>query len=168
MREFMIKLYSYENFPIILFSVIGILLVLFIITLILALNDTKKKKDNIINEDKSDDKTLPEVHDEVISSTKPDIKEEVVPENTPIIEDFSFDDVDLPSTTKVVDNSSKEVVSPNIDFTQVVSSEEIELPKTNDIFKEEKQAEPTKVINETDIFNVKSLNDIPEEEYRIR
>ena len=168
MREFMIKLYSYENFPIILFSVIGILLVLFIITLLLALNDTKKKKDNIINEDKTDLDVASDEHNDINISTEPEVKEEKVPESTPILEDFSFDDVDLPNTNIFADTSKKEVVSPSIDFTKVVSSEEIELPKTNASVKEESNVEPSKVINETDIFNVKSLNDIPEEEYRIK
>ena len=42
MEKFINNLYSNSNFPIILFSLIGIFIVLFIITLILALRDAKK------------------------------------------------------------------------------------------------------------------------------
>lgn len=42
MEKFINNLYSNSNFPIILFSLIGIFVVLFIITLILALRDAKK------------------------------------------------------------------------------------------------------------------------------
>lgn len=170
MKDFMIKLYSNENFPIILFSVIGILLLLFIITLILALNDTKKKKESIVNENKLDDglnENKEEINNKiVIEDENIPVKENIEEEKT-IIEDFSFDDVVLPNTSKVVEEPIKEFTpKSDLDLNKVVNEENIELPKVNDKVNNDNSF--NKVINESSILDVKSLNDIPEEEYRIR
>lgn len=52
MKEIMIRLYSNQYFGIILFSIIGILTLLFVIVLILAIRDAKKQKkiDNVMRE----------------------------------------------------------------------------------------------------------------------
>lgn len=42
--EFLYKIYENQNFALILFSIIAILLILFIVVLLAALNDTKKRK----------------------------------------------------------------------------------------------------------------------------
>lgn len=162
MKDFMIKLYSNENFPIILFSVIGILLLLFIITLILALNDTKKKKDSIVNENKDDSAIENPDNKIVIEEDKP-LVNEVKEEEKSIIEDFSFDDIVLPNTSKIEEVPVKEsTIVPDLNSNKVVSEEDIELPKTNN------SSTYNKVVNSSSVLNVKSLNDIPEEEYRIR
>ena len=162
MKDFMIKLYSNENFPIILFSVIGILLLLFIITLILALNDTKKKKDSIVNENK-DDSTIENPDNKIVIEEDKPLVNEVKEEEKSIIEDFSFDDIVLPNTSKIEEVPVKEyTIVPDLNSNKVVSEEDIELPKTNDL------NTYNKVVNSSSGLNVKSLNDIPEEEYRIR
>lgn len=162
MKDFMIKLYSNENFPIILFSVIGILLLLFIITLILALNDTKKKKDSIVNENK-DDSTIENPDNKIVIEEDKPLVNEVKEEEKSIIEDFSFDDIVLPNTSKIEEVPVKEsTIVPDLNSNKVVSEEDIELPKTNN------SSTYNKVVNSSSVLNVKSLNDIPEEEYRIR
>ena len=56
MEKFINNLYSNSNFPVILFSLIGIFIVLFIITLILALRDAKKySKEEELESKKTDD-----------------------------------------------------------------------------------------------------------------
>ena len=57
MKEIITKIYSSGNFPIVLFSTIGVLLVLFIITLLLAVSDTKKRQNKEKKESSSLDNT---------------------------------------------------------------------------------------------------------------
>ena len=57
MKEIITKIYSSGNFPIVLFSTIGVLLVLFIITLLLAVSDTKKRQNKEKEESSSLDST---------------------------------------------------------------------------------------------------------------
>ena len=187
MKEIITKIYSSGNFPIVLFSTIGVLLVLFIITLLLAVSDTKKRQNKEKKESSSLDNTDlkdPSAMDNdivMVSSSEGPVKENIedvkIPESNgaePVFEDIHFDMPDVEPTIK-------EVKEPEIKITPVE-----EKPKETSIFDnkpsmpEQKEvtvesifktpssesvmprvSEPIKVENQSTIFNSNNVNSEP-------
>ena len=150
MKEFMEKLYSNQYFGIVLFAIIGILALLFIIVLILALRDDKKRKqieDVTIESDKAEDmanvafasyndvpvKVEVKADDQVqpVKEDKPETEDNVVEIKT--LQDESFDSVTVEAPTTMPDENSASLF-PDL---------EIGKPDINEIDKpEEEKKEP--------------------------
>lgn len=138
MKEIITKIYSSGNFPIVLFSTIGVLLVLFIITLLLAVSDTKKRQNKEKEEnsslDSTDLKDTSAMDNDIVMVSSPEdpvkeTDEEVkMPEsngNEPVFEDIHFDMPDVEPTIKEV--KEPEITIPNlsdIKITPVVEKHE--------------------------------------------
>ena len=138
MKEIITKIYSSGNFPIVLFSTIGVLLVLFIITLLLAVSDTKKRQNKEKKEssslDNTDLKDTSAMDNDIVmvssseSPVKENIEEVKMPESNgaePVFEDIHFDMPDVEPTIKEV--KEPEITIPNlsdIKITPVVEKHE--------------------------------------------
>lgn len=151
MEKFINNLYSNSNFPVVLFSLIGIFIVLFIITLILALRDARKSSKEIEeNTLKKEDK------DSVKEEVEEPLKEETKEEEKPIIfEDINFnDDVEEEKKEDVVEASN------DITFTDLEDKEEVK----EDILNEPTTKIPT--LDNDDISNFENffLENLKEEE----
>lgn len=135
MKEIITKIYSSGNFPIVLFSTIGVLLVLFIITLLLAVSDTKKRQNKEKKESSSLDNTDlkdPSATDNdivMVSSSEGPVKENIedvkIPESNgaePVFEDIHFDMPDVEPTIKEV--KEPEITIPNLSDIKITPVEE--------------------------------------------
>lgn len=135
MKEIITKIYSSGNFPIVLFSTIGVLLVLFIITLLLAVSDTKKRQNKEKEEssslDSTDLKDTSAVDNDIVMVSSPEgpVKETVeevkMPEsngNEPVFEDIHFDMPDVAPTIKEV--KEPEITIPNLSDIKITPVEE--------------------------------------------
>lgn len=135
MKEIITKIYSSGNFPIVLFSTIGVLLVLFIITLLLAVSDTKKrqnkKKEESSSLDSTDLKDTNIVDNDIVMVSSPEgpvkenIEEVKMPEsngNEPVFEDIHFDMPDVEPTIKEV--KEPEITIPNLSDIKITPVEE--------------------------------------------
>ncbi len=135
MKEIITKIYSSGNFPIVLFSTIGVLLVLFIITLLLAVSDTKKRQNKEKKEssslDNTDLKDTNTVDNDIVmvsspeSQVKENIEEVKMPEsngNEPVFEDIHFDMPDVEPTIKEV--KEPEITIPNLSDIKITPVEE--------------------------------------------
>lgn len=130
MEKFINNLYSNSNFPIILFSLIGIFIVLFIITLILALRDAKKysKEEELNSKEKKDLEESPkeekeETHFEDITFND----EEKPKEDEATFDGISFDDKNLDDDkdTKDDEDTKEEVIEETTTEIPVLKDEEI-------------------------------------------
>ena len=130
MEKFINNLYSNSNFPIILFSLIGIFIVLFIITLILALRDAKKysKEEELNSKEKKDLEESPkeekeETHFEDITFND----EEKLKEDETTFDGISFDDKNLDDDkdTKDDEDTKEEVIEETTTEIPVLKDEEI-------------------------------------------
>lgn len=130
MEKFINNLYSNSNFPIILFSLIGIFIVLFIITLILALRDAKKysMEEELNSKERKDLEESPkeeqeETHFEDITFNEEEKPKEV--ETT--FEGISFDDknLDEDKDTKDDKDTKEEVIEETTTEIPVLKDEEI-------------------------------------------
>ena len=137
--EFLEKLYSQEYFAPVLFTIIAILAVLFIIVLILALRDAKKKK-NVVDNTAND--AFAKVNDEAqevnINATSPEIneikEEKININNNDVVSSVEttgseFKEIEIPAP--IADNNestitSQEVVTPSVDN---VVTPEVETPE---------------------------------------
>lgn len=127
MEKFINNLYSNSNFPIILFSLIGIFIVLFIITLILALRDAKKyskeeeleskKTDDLEVKEESPKEEKEETHFEDITFNE----EEKPKEDETTFEGISFDDKNLDDDK----DTKEEVIEETTTEIPVLKDEEI-------------------------------------------
>lgn len=153
LNEFMDKVYSNPNFPVILFSLIGLLLAAFIITLILAIRDAKKNKMKLVSETKDALEFNSDNAIELVNETK-EVEEEKV------FEDIVFDVKSEPSKEEVTfdsyflgnDNTNKEAP---VGF---------ELPKKT--VEEEGIKDLKKPVNEnTIIFSAEELEKIANDEF---
>lgn len=135
MKEIITKIYSSGNFPIVLFSTIGVLLVLFIITLLLAVSDTKKRQNKEKEEssslDSTDLKDTNTVDNDIVMVSSPEgqvkenIEEVKMPEsngNEPVFEDIHFDMPDVEPTIKEV--KEPEITIPNLSDIKITPVEE--------------------------------------------
>lgn len=135
MKEIITKIYSSGNFPIVLFSTIGVLLVLFIITLLLAVSDTKKRQNKEKKEssslDNTDLKDTSAMDNDIVMVSSPEgqVKETVeevkMPEsngNEPVFEDIHFDMPDVEPTIKEV--KEPEITIPNLSDIKITPVEE--------------------------------------------
>lgn len=135
MKEIITKIYSSGNFPIVLFSTIGVLLVLFIITLLLAVSDTKKRQNKEKEEssslDSTDLKDTNAMDNDIVMVSSPEgpVKETVeevkMPEsngNEPVFEDIHFDMPDVEPTIKEV--KEPEITIPNLSDIKITPVEE--------------------------------------------
>lgn len=135
MEKFINNLYSNSNFPIILISLIAIFIVLFIITLILALKDAKNNSEEEIslnNEEENKDKV---VFKEPVKEEKEETKEPSV------FEDVSFDKEEAKEDTSV---------SNNISFKEPLTVPEVE-EENIDVIEETTQTIP--VLKDEEISN---------------
>lgn len=135
MEKFINNLYSNSNFPIILISLIAIFIVLFIITLILALKDAKNNSEEEIslnNEEENKDKV---VFKEPVKEEKEETKEPSV------FEDVSFDKEEAKEDTSV---------SNNISFKEPLTVPEVE-EENVDVIEETTQTIP--VLKDEEISN---------------
>lgn len=153
MKEFMEKLYSNQYFGVVLFAVIGILALLFIIVLILALRDAKKRKqieDVTLESDKEEEMAnvaFAKVNDNPVNlEVKEDIpqeepkKEEDIVEIKPTESD-GFDSVvvEAPTTMPVEDNKS---LFPDLEIDKPVADEAVSIePSIEEPVKEELKQE---------------------------
>ena len=115
MEKFINNLYSNSNFPIILFSLIGIFIVLFIITLILALRDAKKysKEEELNSKEKKDLEESPKEEKEETHFEDITFNEEEKPkEEETTFDGISFDDKNLDDDkdTKDDEDTKEEVI----------------------------------------------------------
>ena len=135
MKEIITKIYSSGNFPIVLFSTIGVVLVLFIITLLLAVSDTKKRQNKEKKEssslDNTDLKDTSAMDNDIVMVSSPEgqVKETVeeveMPEsngNEPVFEDIHFDMPDVEPTIKEV--KEPEITIPNLSDIKITPVEE--------------------------------------------
>lgn len=135
MKEIITKIYSSGNFPIVLFSTIGVLLVLFIITLLLAVSDTKKRQNKEKEEnsslDNTDLKDTNTVDNDIVMVSSPEdpvkenIEEVKMPEsngNEPVFEDIHFDMPDVEPTIKEV--KEPEITIPNLSDIKITPVDE--------------------------------------------
>ena len=150
MKEFMGKLYSNQYFGIVLFAIIGILALLFIIVLILALRDAKKRKhieDVTIESDKAEDmanvafasyndvpvKVEVKENDQVQAVKEDKVEKEDNVVEIKASEDESFDNVTVEAPTTM----------PNENSNSLFPDLEIGKPDINEIDKpEEEKKEP--------------------------
>ena len=130
MEKFINNLYSNSNFPIILFSLIGIFIVLFIITLILALRDAKKysKEEELNSKEKKDLEESPKEEQEETHFEDITFNEEEKPkEDETTFEGISFDDKNLDDDkdTKDDEDTKEEVIEETTTEIPVLKDEEI-------------------------------------------
>lgn len=124
MEKFINNLYSNSNFPIILFSLIGIFIVLFIITLILALRDAKKysKEEELNSKERKDLEESPKEEEEETHFEDITFNEEEKPkEDETIFEGISFDDKNLDDDKDI----KEEVIEETTAEIPVLKDEEI-------------------------------------------
>lgn len=130
MEKFINNLYSNSNFPIILFSLIGIFIVLFIITLILALRDAKKysKEEELNSKEKKDLEESPKEEEEETHFEDITFNEEEKPkEDETTFDGISFDDKNLDDDkdTKDDEDTKEEVIEETTTEIPVLKDEEI-------------------------------------------
>lgn len=124
MEKFINNLYSNSNFPIILFSLIGIFIVLFIITLILALRDAKKysKEEELNSKERKDLEESPKEEEEETHFEDITFNEEEKPkEDETTFEGISFDDKNLEDDK----DTKEEVIEETTTEIPVLKDEEI-------------------------------------------
>lgn len=124
MEKFINNLYSNSNFPIILFSLIGIFIVLFIITLILALRDAKKysKEEELNSKERKDLEESPKEEEEETYFEDITFNEEEKPkEDETTFEGISFDDKNLDDDK----DTKEEVIEETTTEIPVLKDEEI-------------------------------------------
>lgn len=161
MKEIITKIYSSGNFPIVLFSTIGVLLVLFIITLLLAVSDTKKRQNKEKKESSSLDNTDlkdPSAMDNdivMVSSSEGPVKENIedvkIPESNgaePVFEDIHFDMPDVEPNIKKV--KEPEITIPNLSDIKITPVEE--KPKETSIFDNKPSIPEQKEVTVESIF----------------
>lgn len=161
MKEIITKIYSSGNFPIVLFSTIGVLLVLFIITLLLAVSDTKKRQNKEKKESSSLDNTDlkdPSAMDNdivMVSSSEGPVKENIedvkITESNgaePVFEDIHFDMPDVEPTIKEV--KEPEITIPNLSDIKITPVEE--KPKETSIFDNKPSMPEQKEVTVESIF----------------
>lgn len=165
MKEIITKIYSSGNFPIVLFSTIGVLLVLFIITLLLAVSDTKKRQNKEKKESSSlnntDLKDTSAMDNDIVMVSSPEgqVKETVeevkMPEsngNEPVFEDIHFDMPDVEPTIKEV--KEPEITIPNLSDIKITPVEE--KPKETSIFDNKPSMPEQKEVTVESIFKTPS------------
>lgn len=165
MKEIITKIYSSGNFPIVLFSTIGVLLVLFIITLLLAVSDTKKRQNKEKKEssslDNTDLKDTSAMDNDIVmvssseSPVKENIEEVKMPEsngNEPVFEDIHFDMPDVEPTIKEV--KEPEITIPNLSDIKITPVEE--KPKETSIFDNKPSMSEQKDVTVESIFKTPS------------
>ncbi len=165
MKEIITKIYSSGNFPIVLFSTIGVLLVLFIITLLLAVSDTKKRQNKEKKESSSLDNTDlkdPSAMDNdivMVSSSEGPVKENIedvkIPESNgaePVFEDIHFDMPDVEPNIKKV--KEPEITIPNLSDIKITPVEE--KPKETSIFANKPSMPEQKEVTVESIFKTPS------------
>lgn len=165
MKEIITKIYSSGNFPIVLFSTIGVLLVLFIITLLLAVSDTKKRQNKEKKESSSLDNTDlkdPSAMDNdivMVSSSESPVKENIedvkIPESNgaePVFEDIHFDMPNVEPTIKKV--KEPEITIPNLSDIKITPVEE--KPKETSIFDSKPSMSEQKEVTVESIFKTPS------------
>ena len=165
MKEIITKIYSSGNFPIVLFSTIGVLLVLFIITLLLAVSDTKKRQNKEKKESSSLDNTDlkdPSAMDNdivMVSSSEGPVKENIedvkIPESNgaePVFEDIHFDMPDVEPNIKKV--KEPEITIPNLSDIKITPVEE--KPKETSIFDNKPSIPEQKEVTVESIFKTPS------------
>lgn len=165
MKEIITKIYSSGNFPIVLFSTIGVLLVLFIITLLLAVSDTKKRQNKEKEESSSLDNTDlkdPSATDNdivMVSSSESPVKENIedvkIPKSNgaePVFEDIHFDMPDVEPTIKEV--KEPEITIPNLSDIKITPVEE--KPKETSIFDNKPSMPEQKEVTVESIFKTPS------------
>ena len=165
MKEIITKIYSSGNFPIVLFSTIGVLLVLFIITLLLAVSDTKKRQNKEKEEnsslDSTDLKDTSAMDNDIVMVSSPEdpvkeTDEEVkMPEsngNEPVFEDIHFDMPDVEPTIKEV--KEPEITIPNLSDIKITPVEE--KPKETSIFDNKPSMPEQKEVTVESIFKTPS------------
>lgn len=161
MKEIITKIYSSGNFPIVLFSTIGVLLVLFIITLLLAVSDTKKRQNKEKKESSSLDNTDlkdPSAMDNdivMVSSSEGPVKENIedvkIPESNgaePVFEDIHFDMPNVEPNIKKV--KEPEITIPNLSDIKITPVEE--KPKETSIFANKPSIPEQKEVTVESIF----------------
>lgn len=124
MEKFINNLYSNSNFPIILFTLIGIFIVLFIITLILALRDAKKysKEEELNSKERKDLEESPKEEQEETHFEDITFNEEEKPkEDETTFEGISFDDKNLEDDK----DTKEEVIEETTTEIPVLKDEEI-------------------------------------------
>ena len=169
MKEIITKIYSSGNFPIVLFSTIGVLLVLFIITLLLAVSDTKKRQNKEKKESSSLDNTDlkdPSAMDNdivMVSSSEGPVKENIedvkIPESNgaePVFEDIHFDMPDVEPTIKEV--KEPEITIPNLSDIKITPVEE--KPKETSIFDNKPSMPEQKEVTVESIFKTPSSESV--------
>lgn len=165
MKEIITKIYSSGNFPIVLFSTIGVLLVLFIITLLLAVSDTKKRQNKEKEEssslDNTDLKDTNAMDNDIVmvSSSEGPVKENIeevkMPESNgvePVFEDIHFDMPDVEPTIKEV--KEPEITIPNLSDIKITPVEE--KPKETSIFDSKPSMPEQKEVTVESIFKTPS------------
>ena len=165
MKEIITKIYSSGNFPIVLFSTIGVLLVLFIITLLLAVSDTKKRQNKEKKEssslDNTDLKDTNAMDNDIVMVSSPEgpvkenIEEVKIPEsngNEPVFEDIHFDMPDVEPTIKEV--KEPEITIPNLSDIKITPVEE--KPKETSIFDSKPSMPEQKEVTVESIFKTHS------------
>lgn len=165
MKEIITKIYSSGNFPIVLFSTIGVLLVLFIITLLLAVSDTKKRQNKEKKESSSLDnidlKDTSAMDNDIVmvSSSEGPVKENIeevkMPESNgvePVFEDIHFDMPDVEPTIKEV--KEPEITIPNLSDIKITPVEE--KPKETSIFDNKPSMPEQKEVTVESIFKTPS------------
>lgn len=165
MKEIITKIYSSGNFPIVLFSTIGVLLVLFIITLLLAVSDTKKRQNKEKKEssslDNTDLKDTSAMDNDIVmvssseSPVKENIEEVKMPESNgaePVFEDIHFDMPDVEPTIKEV--KEPEITIPNLSDIKITPVEE--KPKETSIFDSKPSMPEQKEVTVESIFKTPS------------
>lgn len=165
MKEIITKIYSSGNFPIVLFSTIGVLLVLFIITLLLAVSDTKKRQNKEKKEssslDNTDLKDTSATDNDIVmvSSSEGPVKENIedvkIPESNgaeSVFEDIHFDMPDVEPTIKEV--KEPEITIPNLSDIKITPVEE--KPKETSIFDNKPSMPEQKEVTVESIFKTPS------------
>ena len=169
MKEIITKIYSSGNFPIVLFSTIGVLLVLFIITLLLAVSDTKKRQNKEKKEssslDNTDLKDTSAMDNDIVmvSSSEGPVKENIedvkIPESNgaePVFEDIHFDMPDVEPTIKEV--KEPEITIPNLSDIKITPVEE--KPKETSIFANKPSMPEQKEVTVESIFKTPSSESV--------
>ena len=165
MKEIITKIYSSGNFPIVLFSTIGVLLVLFIITLLLAVSDTKKRQNKEKEEssslDSTDLKDTNTVDNDIVMVSSPEdpvkenIEEVKMPEESasePVFEDIHFDMPDVEPTIKEV--KEPEITIPNLSDIKITPVEA--KPEETSIFDNKPSMPVQKEVTVESIFKTPS------------
>lgn len=165
MKEIITKIYSSGNFPIVLFSTIGVLLVLFIITLLLAVSDTKKRQNKEKKEssslDNTDLKDTSAMDNDIVmvSSSESPVKENIedvkIPESNgaePVFEDIHFDMPNVEPNIKKV--KEPEITIPNLSDIKITPVEE--KPKETSIFDNKPSMPEQKEVTVESIFKTPS------------